>query len=57
VASTGDFSALINTKENDFEEERTGFYEYKKIYSLQYRNIVNLGDFERMGRRERPNVF
>ena len=45
MASTGGFSALINIKENNFEEDLTSFYEFKKIYLLQYRKIVNLGDF------------
>jgi len=45
VDSTGGFSALINIKENDLEEDLTSFYEFEKIYPLQYRIIVNLGDF------------
>ena len=45
MASTGGFSTLINIKENNFEEDLTSFYEFKKIYLLQYRKIVNLGDF------------
>ena len=45
MASTGGFSALINIKENDFKEDLTSFYEFKKNYPLQYRKIVNLGDF------------
>ena len=48
MASTGGFSVLINVNENDFKEDITSFNEFQKIYLVQYRKIVNLGDLSRL---------
>jgi len=39
---------LINVNENDFKEDITSFNEFQKIYLVQYRKIVNLGDLSRL---------